>query len=92
MGLAQSYIANMVKDINESLLSSAPMVGSAGKNLIRRKLSTDQLPQAYGMLKKLWKDLLFLRVQRVAGGKEYEGEVYPSKWANGRYWEFVESE
>ena len=82
----------LVRDINESLRSSTPLVGSAGKNLIRRKLSTDQLPQAYGMLKKLWKDLLFLRVQRVAGGKEYEGEVYPSKWADERYWEFVESE
>ena len=84
-------VGELVRDINESLRSTSPMVGAAGKNLIRRRLTDKQLPQAYKMLKKLWADLLFLRQQRVSGALEYEGEAYPSKWANGRYWEFVES-
>jgi hypothetical protein len=82
-----------IKSVGKSLKSSPIIVGAVveGKLTPRAKATVG----VYPMIKDRWEQLRLIQIERIPVNlrpESFEGRPQPSAWAEGRYWEFVQSE
>ena len=83
----------LIRSVGKSLKSSPKIVGSVVEAKITPKAK--RTVGVYPMIKGRWDELRMLQMERIPENlrpESFEGRPQSSAWAEGRYWEFVQSE